>query len=154
MAKLDSARELLAGTAVTSRELNAVGIQVNVDGPKRTLLEALVLAGATAERLAQFLPDIAEIDPAILTQVERDSLYRNYINRQQKDVDALQRDEACLIPEGFSYAGLAGLSNELKAKLERVQPRTLAQAGRIEGMTPAALTLLLAHIRRRDQRRA
>ncbi len=151
---LDTAREMLAGMAISSRQLNALGIQVNADGPKRSLLEALVLPGSSADLLGQLLPDIALIEPAVLVQVERDSLYRNYINRQQQDVDALQRDEACAIPDDFRYAELAGLSNELKAKLERVQPRTLAQAGRIEGMTPAALTLILSHIRRRGLRRA
>ena len=145
---------MLAGMAISSRQLNALGIQVNADGPKRSLLEALVLPGSSADLLGQLLPDIALIEPAVLVQVERDSLYRNYINRQQQDVDALQRDEACAIPDDFRYAELAGLSNELKAKLERVQPRTLAQAGRIEGMTPAALTLILSHIRRRGLRRA
>jgi tRNA uridine 5-carboxymethylaminomethyl modification enzyme len=84
----------------------------------------------------------------IRRQAERDALYANYISRQQKDIDLLQKDEAQRIPKDFDYAAVEGLSNELKIKLRAARPDSLGQAARIEGMTPAALTLLLARLRR------
>ena len=83
--------------------------------------------------------------------MERDALYSNYIQRQQKDVDALRRDESQVIPKDFEYAQVDSLSNELKHKLTATRPQNLAQAGRIDGMTPAALTLLLAKLRQRKR---
>jgi tRNA uridine 5-carboxymethylaminomethyl modification enzyme len=134
--------------------LSELGIRVNSDGPKRTLLESLALPGADVSAMADAVPQLSQMGAAILTQVTRDALYAHYIERQRKDVEALKKDESCEIPEGFVYASLDGLSNELRSKLERVQPRTLAQAGRINGMTPAALTLILAHLRKAERRRA
>ncbi len=84
-------------------------------------------------------------------QVKRDALYAHYIERQARDIAALQRDEMQTIPEALNYAEIHGLSAELKMKLAKVRPGTLAQAARIEGMTPAALTLLLARVRRTPQ---
>ena len=91
---------------------------------------------------------MADVDQPVRRQVERDALYANYIARQQKDVELLQRDEAQVIPSGFDYAALQGLSNELKSKLIAASPSNLAQAARIDGITPAALTLLLATLKR------
>ncbi|SDI78204.1 tRNA uridine-5-carboxymethylaminomethyl(34) synthesis enzyme MnmG [Aliiruegeria lutimaris] len=154
LSKIKAAKELLGTHMVSSRELGGVGVKVNLDGPKRSGLDSLTLPGASVEGLSPLIPGLDQIDRDILEQVERDSLYKNYIDRQQKDVEALKKDEAWIIPDGFSYDGLDGLSNELRSKLENVRPRTLAQAGRIGGMTPAALTLILAHIRRGERRRA
>ncbi|MFV0336346.1 MAG: tRNA uridine-5-carboxymethylaminomethyl(34) synthesis enzyme MnmG [Tropicimonas sp.] len=154
MSQLDAAREVFAKTRVSSRELNNAGIRVNADGPRRSLLEALTLPGADIADLTTFLPELVGMEPSVLTQIKHDSLYHSYIDRQQRDIEALQRDEAIEIPEYFEYAALSGLSNELSAKLEKTRPKTLAQAGRIDGMTPAALTLIFAHIRKREQRRA
>ncbi|SFC80858.1 tRNA uridine 5-carboxymethylaminomethyl modification enzyme [Tropicimonas isoalkanivorans] len=151
---LDHTREELAQISLTSRELSDLGIRVNADGPKRTLLESLALPGADVSAMAQVVPEIAGMDAAILTQVTRDAVYAHYIERQRRDVEAMKKDESCEIPDGFAYSTLDGLSNELRSKLERVQPRTLAQAGRINGMTPAALTLILAHLRKAERRRA
>ena len=92
-------------------------------------------------------PSLSEIDSEIQDQLSKDALYANYIERQQRDVDAMKRDENQIIPNGFSYDHIEGLSNELKKKLSAAQPGNLAQAGRVEGMTPAALTLLLAKLR-------
>ena len=87
------------------------------------------------------------MDPEIRSQLEKDALYANYIQRQQRDVEAVKRDEQHVIPDDFSYDALDGLSNELKLKLNRAKPVNLSQAARVDGMTPAALTLLLAKLR-------
>ena len=98
------------------------------------------------------MPELASVPAPILTQLSRDALYANYIERQKREVAALKRDETQYIPESFDFTALEGLSNELTAKLERARPSNLAQAARVEGMTPAALTLLLARLKQ-DQRR-
>jgi tRNA uridine 5-carboxymethylaminomethyl modification enzyme len=95
----------------------------------------------------QLDPELSVIDDESRLQLARDALYANYIERQKKDIEAMRRDEGYAIPEGFQFSAIDGLSNELKSKLERVRPANLLQAGRIDGMTPAALTLLLAKLR-------
>jgi tRNA uridine 5-carboxymethylaminomethyl modification enzyme len=92
------------------------------------------------------------VPAAILQQLAHDARYAPYIERQRADVEGLRRDESEVLPEDLDYAALPGLSNELKAKLSRVRPRSLGQAGRIEGMTPAALTLILMKLRQRAGR--
>ena len=154
MQALESARSTLGQVRLSSRALNEAGVRVNPDGPRRSALEALALPGGTLENLSTEVPGIDRIDPQILAQVARDALYETYLGRQQKDIEALRRDESWEIPPDFAYEDLHGLSSELLGKLRRVQPRSLAQAGRIEGMTPAALTLILAHLRRAERKRA
>ncbi|MDV7141276.1 tRNA uridine-5-carboxymethylaminomethyl(34) synthesis enzyme MnmG [Tropicimonas sp. TH_r6] len=151
---LDGLKSAMQSVRVSSRRLCEAGVKVNPDGPQRTLLDALALPGATGSNLSEFMSGFDVHDPGVLEQVSRDALYRHYIDRQQKDVEALNRDETWKIPNGFAYSALAGLSNELRSKLERVRPSTLAQAGRIDGMTPAALSLILAHLRRQERRNA
>ena len=99
-------------------------------------------------RLARIWPELAALPPAVAEQVEIDAKYAVYLERQAADIQMLRRDEALALPEGLGYADLPGLSNELKQKLERVRPRTVGQAGRMEGMTPAALALIATHARR------
>ena len=96
----------------------------------------------------------SEISAEIAQQMEREALYANYIARQQKDVDLLRKDEALSIPDDFDYIGLDGLSNELTSKLVAARPATLAQVSRIEGMTPAGLTLILAKIRQKSRKKS
>ena len=148
MTAIERARSDLSAQTVSSRDLNAVGVRVNVDGPKRTVLEALSLPGADMSSLETVSDSLTEHDKSVLDQVAKDALYQHYILRQQKDIEALKRDEAWEIPEDFDYATLDGLSSELRGKLSQVRPRSLAQAGRVNGITPAALTLILAHIRK------
>ena len=93
-------------------------------------------------------PELAVIAAKIAAQIEIDAKYAVYLERQTKDIEAFRRDEALTIPEDVDYAALPGLSNEIRARLQQVRPRSLGQAGRIEGMTPAALTLLSSKLRR------
>ncbi|MCB4379395.1 tRNA uridine-5-carboxymethylaminomethyl(34) synthesis enzyme MnmG, partial [Synechococcus sp. MU1644] len=145
--QLTSMRELLSETEFTPKQIAAQGIRINQDGTKRTPFQVLAFPDVTFEQLAGLVPDILEFPQPIQEQVARDALYANYIARQQKDVERLRKDELLKIPVGFDYTAISGLSAELQSKLERVQPADLAQAARIDGMTPAALALVLGRIR-------
>ncbi|ATI43229.1 tRNA uridine-5-carboxymethylaminomethyl(34) synthesis enzyme MnmG [Pacificitalea manganoxidans] len=152
MEQLDHAADLLQNQFVSSRELAEAGVRVNADGPKRDLYSALALPGAELDAIAALSSDLDAIEPDTLVQLARDALYRNYVARQEKDVANLRRDEELVIPADFDFSDISGLSNELKAKLAAVRPASLAQAARIGGMTPAALTLLLSCIRKSESR--
>ena len=149
---LDAARATLAALSFTPHDLRSGGIDVSLDGTRRDGLDVLALGGSPETGLLTALPAVASIPHAIRDQLWRDALYRPYVARKAQDVASLRRDEATVLPEGIAYRGLPGLSAELQAKLERTRPATLAQAARIEGMTPAALTVILAQVQRASRR--
>lgn len=134
---------------LTPSEAAAAGLQVNRDGVKRSLFEILSYPGVEFGALAKAWPDLASYPEDVATRVSADATYAVYLDRQSAEIDSYQRDQALSLPRDLDLSEISGLSNELRAKLEAVQPANLAQAGRIEGMTPAALTLLAAHARRR-----
>ncbi|SHM90551.1 tRNA uridine-5-carboxymethylaminomethyl(34) synthesis enzyme MnmG [Roseibium suaedae] len=150
MQQIEEARELLESLTVTPNEARKKGLPVNQDGIRRSAFDLMAYPDMTIEKLQVVWPQLAEIDPQIIEQVATDALYAVYLNRQAADIEALKRDEALVIPEGFDFDRLAGLSNELKQKLALVRPATLGQASRMDGMTPAALTLILSQLKRRD----
>jgi tRNA uridine 5-carboxymethylaminomethyl modification enzyme len=125
-----------------------LGIAVRQDGVRRSALELLSLPEVTLERLATIWPELKRIAPDVAEQLEIDAHYSGYLERQQSDVAAFRRDESLTIPDRLDYDGVIGLSTECRAKLSAIKPRTLGQASRIDGITPAALTLILAAIRR------
>ena len=147
MNDLDVARDVLGKMNATPNEVSKVGVKINQDGARRNGLELLSFKDVTLETLKDLWPDLPDFSQGIGQQVQNDAMYANYIQRQNADVQALQRDENLKIPEGFEFGGLPGLSNELQKKLTSTMPETLGQASRIDGMTPAALTLLLGRIR-------
>lgn len=147
-------RALLDSNTFTPREIAAQGITINQDGQRRTGMDILCFPDVVPEHLDPLLPDFATFAPEIRTQLAIEALYRTYVDRQQRDADALRRDEQMTIPETLAYGEIGGLSNELRGKLERIRPRTLGQAGRIDGMTPAALALILTRIRQDERLRA
>lgn len=147
--KLDHARAALSATRFSPRELLAAGIQVSQDGARRSALEVMAFPEVTEAELTALVPDYAEVEGDIREQVGRDALYAQYLDRQMAEVAELRRDEEKLIPADFVFTGLPGLSNELALKLTRLRPGNMADAAKIEGMTPAALTLILAHLRKR-----
>jgi tRNA uridine 5-carboxymethylaminomethyl modification enzyme len=108
----------------------------------------MALPDVTVAQIAALVPEFAEFALEIQQQTATDALYAQYVERQKHEISALKREESAEIPNGFVFIGLPGLSTELGAKLSHVRPANLAQAARIEGMTPAALTLILAHIRK------
>ncbi|MEZ5733503.1 MAG: tRNA uridine-5-carboxymethylaminomethyl(34) synthesis enzyme MnmG [Paracoccaceae bacterium] len=156
-AKMDAmskARGALDAISLSPNEAATHGIHIGQDGQRRSGFALLTFPGVTLEMLAAVDPALAELPREIGDQVARDALYATYIDRQSVDVAAMRRDEGHEIPEDFDYKSLAGLSNELKEKLSRTRPTTLAQAGRIEGVTPPALTLILAALRKAGRQRA
>lgn len=153
MREIDAARELLKSLSVTPAEAQRKGLPVNQDGIRRTAFDLLSYPDVKFEALADVWPALGDVRKEIVEQVATDALYAVYLDRQAADIEALKRDEALAIPTDFDFDALAGLSNEVKQKLEAVRPATLAQAARMDCMTPAALTLLLSHVRRRQSRR-
>jgi tRNA uridine 5-carboxymethylaminomethyl modification enzyme len=148
IARLERAKKLLTSATFTSKQSGEFGIKTSKDGNRRTAFQLLSFPDVSFVDLLPLDVAFADIDAETRDQIERDALYSNYIDRQQKDIDRLRSDEGHLIPEGFDYSHMDGLSNELKSKLIASRPETLAQAARIDGITPAALTLILAHLRR------
>ncbi len=147
MATLTSGRELLESLTLTPKEAVAHGLKVNQDGARRSAFALLSFPDITFSDIARAFPKLEELSSETAEQLSRDALYANYIERQEQDVAALKRDEHWEIPAEFDYAALQGLSNELKLKLSRARPQNLAQAGRVDGVTPAALALVLARLR-------
>ncbi|WP_259650492.1 tRNA uridine-5-carboxymethylaminomethyl(34) synthesis enzyme MnmG [Roseobacter sp. OBYS 0001] len=151
---LDGARRILSGPSYTPKQAAEVGISISKDGSRRTAMQLLAFPDTTFKDIALLDPSLHSIDPEVQRQMEREALYANYIDRQQKDVDLLKKDEAHKIPTDFDYDQLGGLSNELTAKLNQTRPTSLAQVSRIDGMTPAALTLILAKLRQNARKRS
>ncbi|WBT06438.1 tRNA uridine-5-carboxymethylaminomethyl(34) synthesis enzyme MnmG [Brevundimonas vesicularis] len=135
-------------TLFTPNEAGALGILVNADGRRRSMRELLAFPDVTLDQFVSAVPVIADWADDVSEQVQIDAAYANYLDRQSQDADALKAEEGLMLPTDLDYGAVGGLSNEAKEKLARVQPRTLGQAGRIEGMTPGALTALLAHVKR------
>ncbi|MFX0542323.1 tRNA uridine-5-carboxymethylaminomethyl(34) synthesis enzyme MnmG [Roseovarius sp. S4756] len=145
--ELASARSQLESRQFTPRQLADIGLKVNQDGTKRTGFQILAFPNVHFAHIVQLDGSLSKIPVEISEQLSKDALYSNYIARQERDIALVQRDEAHVIPSDFDYSDLGGLSNELKAKLAQVRPSNLAHAARIDGMTPAALTLLLTRLR-------
>lgn len=137
----------------TSNQLAGFGFKVRQDGARRTAFGALSQLDTPYQEVALRLFDFPQMPEAVLAQLWRESLYSNYADRQSAEAENLKRDEDLRIPADFDYAVLPGLSGELRAKLTQHRPSTIAQAGRIEGMTPAALVLVLSRVRSRQTQR-
>jgi len=147
-ARLDQAFALARETTFLPKAATALGLNVNADGRQRSIRDLLSYPGVTLEAFLPVCPAIAAWTPEVREQVEIDASYAGYLDRQTADIAALNREEALTLPADLDYGSVGGLSNEAREKLARVQPLTLGQAGRIEGMTPGALTALLAHVKR------
>ena len=153
MDKLVAGKKILESQSLTPQEAASHGIHVNQDGQRRSAFRLLSMPDVSFDRIAAALPALSDISPEIRKQLTCDALYSNFIDRQKQDADLLRRDEAQVIPDGLDYGTMDGLSAELRIKLARARPETLAQAAKIEGMTPAALTLILASLRRHQRQR-
>ncbi|KCZ64719.1 tRNA uridine 5-carboxymethylaminomethyl modification protein [Hyphomonas sp. L-53-1-40] len=148
---LESARQLLKTLTLSPAKAAQAGWAVNQDGRVRTAWEYLSYKEIDLNALSAIWPEVSDISDEIGTQVEIEALYSSYLERQAEDVAALRRDEDLMIPADLDYSGIGGLSNEVRQKLESVRPSTLGQAGRIEGVTPGALTALLGYVKRRKK---
>lgn len=146
MVALSSCLSLLKETEVTPKQANTAGLKVKEDGQKRSLFQLLAFPDVEFVDLLSLKPELDTVDAQVAVQIARDALYANYVDRQRSDIERMKKDERQVIPPDFNYIELPGLSNELQAKLSNTRPDTLAQAARIDGMTPAALALILAKL--------
>lgn len=146
---LDAARAEAKSVSVTPNEAERFGIVLNRDGQRRTAFDLLSYSHVETEQVARIWPGLSALDPKIAEQLEIDAKYSVYLDRQREDAERFRRDEAMSLPDAMDFDAIPGLSNELRAKLVTVRPKTLGHANRIEGMTPAALGLLALHARRK-----
>ena len=151
IAALNAARDYARAVSVTPTQADKYGFALNRDGQRRTAFELLSYPDNTIADVARIWPRLGELAPAIADQLEIDAKYAVYLERQEADVAAYRRDEALALPDDLDYGEIAGLSNEVRQKLGGARPRTLGQAGRLDGVTPAALTLLASHMRRSER---
>jgi len=148
MQRLNAARDLLKASTATPSELRGAGFPVNQDGARRSAFELMAQPDVTIALLSKIWPALATIAPALAPRLEADAKYAVYLDRQEEDVARFRRSETLTIPASFDYSNISGLSSELKQKFQAIRPNNIGQAGRIEGMTPAALALVAAHARR------
>src|SRR5579862_3662861 len=153
MAGLDAARTMARELVVTPSEAARHGLALRKDGQRRSAFELLSYPDIGIGDVARIWPSLGGLPPKIAEQLEIDAKYEVYLSRQAADVESYRRDESVTLPDDLDYAVLPGLSNEVRHKLETHRPRTIGHAGRIDGITPAALTLLVAHLRRQGRKR-
>jgi tRNA uridine 5-carboxymethylaminomethyl modification enzyme len=149
MTALAEARRLAGSVSITPNEADRYGLSLNRDGQRRTAFELLSYPTIGLAEITRIWPEFGAMDEKIAEQLEIDAKYAVYLDRQASDVAAYRRDEGLELSSDLDYGAMAGLSTEVRQKLTWIRPRTIGQAGRIDGVTPAALTLLAAHIRRK-----
>ncbi len=149
--ELGRARDLLHGVVATPSVIARAGLRVNQDGVARSAFELLSHAEIGLSELTRVWPELAGVPNRWVSRLEADAKYAVYLDRQLADIESARRDDALRLPASLDYSIISGLSSELRAKLQVVRPGTLGQAGRIEGVTPAAITLLAAHARRAQE---
>lgn len=151
---LAAARTLAGRLTATPPQLARAGLAVNQDGVSRSALDLLRYPDISFAKVVGIWPELAGLSAEIVEQLEIDARYAGYVQRQEADIRSFRRDEALRIPADLDYGALGGLSTEVREKLDRVRPETLGRAGRVAGVTPAALIALLKHVRREDRRSA
>jgi tRNA uridine 5-carboxymethylaminomethyl modification enzyme len=151
MAALEAAKQMARQLSVTPNEAGRHGLSLNRDGQRRTAFELLSYPDITIAEVGRIWPELLDIDPAIATHLEIEAKYDVYVSRQAEDIEALRRDESLKLGDAVDYAAVNGLSNEARQRLAASRPATIGQAARMDGITPAALTLLIAHLRRRPR---
>ena len=148
---LDAARHWARETTLTPNEAAKHGLKLNQDGRRRSVIDLLALPDVGLEALAAIWPELAEMPASVSEQLAFDALYAGYLHRQEADIIAFKKDESLALPADLDYSAITGLSNEVRSKLVDARPQTLGQAGRIEGVTPAALALLLAWVKKNSR---
>ena len=145
--RIKKARELFENQTYTPKTLSQNGISISQDGNRRTLMQVLAFPNVSYKDLFKLEPKLIKIDEETLKQIQKDATYVNYLDRQRKDIDTIKKDERVLIPTDLDYNSIQGLSTELKVKLSRTRPKNMLQASNIDGITPAALMLVMAKIK-------
>jgi tRNA uridine 5-carboxymethylaminomethyl modification enzyme len=152
MAALEAAKSLAKSLVITPNEAGKYGVALNRDGHRRSAFELLAYPDIEWSMLRGIWPELSAVEPSIAVHLEIDAKYDVYLKRQTADVDAFRRDEGLVLTD-IDYADVPGLSNEARSKLEAARPRTVGQAGRLDGLTPAALGILAAYLRREARRK-
>ena len=145
--RIKKTRELFENQTYTPKTLSQNGISISQDGNRRTLMQVLAFPNVSYKDLFKLEPKLIKIDEETLKQIQKDATYVNYLDRQRKDIDTIKKDERVLIPMDLDYNSIQGLSTELKVKLSRARPKNMLQASNIDGITPAALMLVMAKIK-------
>lgn len=152
MEEIERTSSRLSNLTVTPNEADSSGVSIKKDGVRRSALDLLSHSGTSVAELSNIWPEIGDFEPDALEQIQRDARYAPYIERQKLEIEALKRDENIEIPATLVYGAIPGLSAELVEKLEAARPKTIAHAGRIEGMTPAALAVILVRLKHKAER--
>jgi tRNA uridine 5-carboxymethylaminomethyl modification enzyme len=147
-AAINGAIAQLQALTLTPSEARRYGFEVNQDGVRRSAFELLSRPEVDFAQLAAVWPELAVVPAGVAAQVGIEARYAVYVDRQEAEIRDFRRDEALVLPDSLDFAAIPGLSNEIRAKLETTRPKTLGQAARIDGITPAALALVLVHARR------
>jgi len=151
---LNAARDFAKSVSITPNQANAYGLALNNDGQRRTAFELLAYPTINISDLARIWPELGTLAPTIAEQIEIDATYDVYLSRQAADIESYRRDEGVTLPDDLDYDAIKGLSNEARHKLAAARPRTIGHAARLDGVTPAALTLLVAHLKLRGRANA
>lgn len=153
-AALEAAKQIASENKLSPNELLKRGFKVNQDGVARSISDLLGNPDIDLMALASIWPELSELEPEIAEQLEIEAQYAGYLTRQQADISSFRKDEGLRIPDGLDFDTVAGLSSEARLKLGRARPATLGQAARVDGVTPAALTSLMVHIKQRARQSA
>jgi len=153
-AVIEQVRALALDLSLTSSQARKIGLRVNQDGQWRSARDLIAMPDVGLDRVKSIWPQLGEFPAFAIASLEADALYSGYIHRQEADIVALRKEEQLMLPAHLDYGTIPGLSAELRQKLGRINPATLGQAARIDGMTPAALAALLGHVKRRDTRKS
>ena len=146
--KLFKLNKFLKSNFLSPNQAKKFSIKIAMDGVKRSAIEIIGQRNVNMAKIRQIFPSIPTFEPRLDKQVEIDAHYLGYLDRQSNDIDSFRKDESVLIPESINYDLLSGLSNEIKSKLKNIKPKTLGQAIRIDGVTPAAVIIILSYLRR------
>ena len=135
---------------ISPTKIKEYDIKISKDGVLRKSIEILAQKGVNMNKIREIWPNIPFFDKKIDEQIEINAHYKGYLIKQKADILAFKRDENLIIPDKINYDGLSGLSNEVKSKFKQIKPKTMGQALRIDGITPAAVYILLSHVKRKS----
>ena len=150
LSKLDRINSKMNKLSITPSKVSKFSINIAQDGISRNANEVLAQKNVDMSKIRIIWPEIPYFDKEIDTQIEINAHYRGYLKKQKADILAFKRDENLIIPDKINYDDLSGLSNEVKTKFKQIKPRTMGQALRIDGITPAAVYILLSHVKRKS----
>ena len=148
--KIDNIIKKMQESTISPSKAEYFGIKIAKDGVLRSSNEILTQKGVDMKKIREIWSEIPSFDEEIDEQIEINAHYRGYLKKQKADILAFKRDENLMIPEQINYDSLSGLSNEVKAKFKEIKPKTMGQALRIDGITPAAVYILLSHVKRKS----